>query len=291
MIKDYKKFLEEIKITRELTPDEAFNQFIECLENCQDYFKREKGQFSHSYSSSAQIDSLDPEEDFELVNEYMTKCGFSLDVVKSLSKEYGEEKFNTNILNINPSSCAPIDYYLYKITNEFFPLQGFDWGFFEDKIDYDIENNEILIKFGYGWHTTKYGKLCIEQNLGTIDHFMIDVIKQFPVFVYDYLFRDDLTSTSSPSGYLNIRRRREPEFEKSFSEFFLLMDNTFYIHLDEFCEFIQNSLEDYYVADEINFDEEQFYNVLIKVTKKMSDNFIFDIQRRDDDVRISIKTK
>ena len=118
MIKKYQRFLEEIKISKNLTTEEAFSEFIEQLRECGDHYGQELRQFSHSYSDSAQnkVKNFDPEEDFKLVNDYMSKRGFDLETVQALAEEYGRDSFNIRIEDLNPSRCAPIDYYLYMIT-------------------------------------------------------------------------------------------------------------------------------------------------------------------------------
>lgn len=70
--------------------------------------------------------------------------------------------FASDLITSNVSQCAPIDYYLYKVTAGEFPLQGYEWTFFGDT---DWEQEEFTIRFNYGWHLTRYGRLCIEQNL------------------------------------------------------------------------------------------------------------------------------
>jgi hypothetical protein len=49
----------------------------------------------------------------------------------------------------------------------------------------DTSINELIIKFGYGWHNTKYGQLFIKQNLDTIPNFLTEAFKFLPSYIID----------------------------------------------------------------------------------------------------------
>jgi hypothetical protein len=280
MIKKYQKFLEEIKISKNLTTEEAFSEFIEQLRECGDHYGQELRQFSHSYSDSAQnkVKNFDPEEDFKLVNDYMSKRGFDLETVQALAEEYGRDSFNIRIEDLNPSRCAPIDYYLYMITEKTFPLQGYEWNFGKDgSMGGDILDNEYLIRFGYGWHNTKYGKLCIEQNLGSVNNFIKKVLEFIPSYILNKFINNNkykLFKSIYGGDYI--------DFVKSFMDVFLFMDDSYYVHLDELYDICKPHFN-----YEISLDK--FYDLILTAIEdlKRGEDFKINVTRRGDEFRIS----
>jgi hypothetical protein len=281
MIKKYQNFLEEIKISKNLTTEEAFSEFIEQLGECRYHYGKELRQFSHSYSDSAQdkVKNFDPEEDFKLVNDYMSKRGFDLETVQALAEEYGRDSFNIRIEDLNPSRCAPIDYYLYMITEKTFPLQGYEWDFGKNgSMGGDILDNEYLIRFGYGWHNTKYGKLCIEQNLGSVNNFIKKVLEFIPSYILNKFINNSkykLFKSMYGDDYRN--------FVESFMDVFLFMDDSYYVHLDELYDICKPHFN-----YEISLDK--FYDLILTAIEdlKRGENFKINVTRRGDEFRISI---
>jgi len=291
MIRKYQKFLEELKITKELTTQEAFMNFIDELEECQRYYAYgadfELGQFQNSYSYSAKDkrpsgrprENSDPEEDFKLVDNYMSKQGWTLETVQALAEEYGKDGFNVRIENINPSTCGPIDYYLYIVTEKTFPLQGYEWNFDKNaSLSGDILENEYLIRFGYGWHNTKYGKLCIEQNLGSVNNFIKKVLEFIPSYILNKFINNNkykLFKSMYGDDYRN--------FVESFMDVFLFMDDSYYVHLDELYDICKPHFN-----YEISLDK--FYDLILTAIEdlKRGENFKINVTRRGDEFRISI---
>jgi hypothetical protein len=277
MIRKYRKFFEELKITKELSAQEAFLDFIDDLKECVHYHKYEyEGQFAKSYSHSAQDrrENGDPEEDFKLVNNYMSKKGWTLETMRELADEYGKDSFNLRIEDINPSRCAPIDYYLYVITEKTFPLQGYSWDIFSDDGDMtgDPMQNEYLIRFGYGWHNTKYGKLCIEQNLGSVDNFLKKVKQQIPSYLISlFTYKRDWKIISF-----------EFDVDKWIDEF-LDMDGSLYAHLDD----LYDLSSPYFIKP---LEYEDFCNRFIDGVKEFEKELGQKVNatRLRDEIRISI---
>ena len=175
MINTYSKFFENMTLSRKLSYEDAYKDFINTLDDCVDFYKKDHKQFDRWYSVSAKNEGVDisPEDDFKLVNKYMIEKGWGSKTISELSKGFDGKgnmlTLNQKLIEDNPSRCAPIDYYLFKITDEEFPLQGYSWD--------GIEDEELIIRYSYGFHKTKYGKVLIEQNMGNIDNF-IDKIKK-----------------------------------------------------------------------------------------------------------------
>lgn len=169
MIKKWSKFLESnLELESQKRDFEEFKRLLKKFIEDSDYGL--PGQFYRSYSYTAQVNKgdLDPERDFQIVNNWMTENGWSLDRTQNLAKNWRSGTFSDECISKNVSECAPLDYYLYKITQGEFPLQGFEWDFFTDS---DWEQEELGIRFRYGWHLTRYGRMCIEQNMYIQEYF------------------------------------------------------------------------------------------------------------------------
>lgn len=178
MIKKYKLFKESNVVDL----NNEFLEFLDVLEECQSYYKdMDMNQFSNSYSRTAQYGRkdnsgrpFDPDEDYRLVSDFLKEKGWGDNRIENLFINL--PGINERIYQDNKCTCAPIDYFLYQITDEYYPLQGYKWDTDEDDED-DLNENDVFIKFGYGWHKTKYGIVCIEQNFETIDKFFNYVMR------------------------------------------------------------------------------------------------------------------
>lgn len=287
MLKKYQKFLEELKITRELTVEEAFVEFIEELRECENYYYGEEyREFMYSYSRIAQENinnkKSDPEQDFKVVNEFMSKRGYDLETVSALAEEYGRAEFNNRIEYINPSRCAAIDYYLYKITDKTFPLQGYSWKTSFDEnasTSGDPLENEYLIRFGYGWHNTKYGKLCIEQNLGSVENFKKKILEFIPIYIINFFFKRSRKYKILKS----MTGSQEVEFINNFKDNFLFMDDTYYAHLDELYDICKP-----HFMYEVSKDK--FYDLFLSASEQFNEETEMNIRltRVGEDIRIAI---
>lgn len=269
ILRKYNKFLEELKITRELTTSQAFDEFIELIKECPDKIDSD-GAFHLNYSYAAQErrNNFDPESDFNNINEYMSRNGYDLETINKLAEDYGRDSFNLRIEDLNPSRCAAIDYYLYKITNETFPLQGYRWDdMISDGGDMsgDPTINEFLIRFGYGWHNTKYGRLCIEQNM-KLEDFLQKVKEQLPVYIFNELNRKKIINSYNIN--LNL-----------FIDNFLNSDGTMYAHLDELYDICKQSKVEY----------EEFCQIILDILEEFKESVgRINITRLRDEIRISI---
>ena len=132
------------------------------------------------FSNMCKWVDVDPEEDFKKLQSIVDKHGFTLDIIKDLfSKKANEicrQNFQDFIENKNfgeyqyreplDAKNGMVDYYLYRIAKEiesnYVPLLGgVGFNYSKDELD----NEEFMIRFGYGYHHTKYGRLYIEQTL------------------------------------------------------------------------------------------------------------------------------
>ena len=270
----YKKFLENIIVPKKLTYEQAYTNFVDTLRECESYYREKEDisiksgsprAFSNSYSYTAQKKNADPESDFKLVDTYMSENGWSFNLVMSLSNGY--PYFYSRIVQDNPSTCAPIDYYLYKITEKKFPLQGETWeSWLEDgNLSGDFLTNEYLVKYSYGWHETPYGKLCIEQNLGSISNFMQKVRKLLPLAV-DIMNALIYRKIVYDCGYNDIK------------SVFIEDDNTYYVNIEDFYDFLKPD----FIKD---ISIEDFKKVFISI---LPDVGVIKFVERDNDFKILI---
>jgi len=261
MIKKWSKFLEshqDVELqTREF---KDFKDKLKSLIKDSDFGL--PGQFYRSYSYTAQSNKgdLDPEKDFQVVNNWMTENGWSIDRVKSLVKNWiGINTFSDTCSSEYVSECAPIDYYLYKITDGEFPLQGYEWSFFGDT---EWEQEEFIIRFRYGWHLTRYGRMCIEQNLP---------IKQFFKRVSDNSGYDELIAGFA--GRFIIR----PSINDCTRHYFV-QDEECYLDLESFYEWIKSE-------SSLNIDKKN----LIEMLHEYFGQFDMKIRVMGDDAIIKFK--
>lgn len=146
MIKKYKLFFESFSISRNFnSPEEAYLNFHESLIDVIDLIESkniEIANISYSYASQTGKNrgkGFDPEKDFEVINEYMERLGWSFENVRKLAASipnFLDRAYDTG----SKTACAAADYYLYKVTNGSYHLQGFEW-YFDD-------NDSILLEEG-----------------------------------------------------------------------------------------------------------------------------------------------
>lgn len=255
MIKSYKKFLES-DLHSNISWESYLESFIECVIECEEYYSNQGfGQFSRSYSYTAQSGrtEYDPEEDFKKVDYYMTKHGFEISRVKEMVNNIHD--FLNKIYRASISQCAAIDYYLYKITSHEFPLQGYEW---EEADMASLDENEFLIKFKYGWHKTKYGRLIIEQNMESVENFLKTCVKYVPQQILIEIVESLLLSKKWPRGTNIIM------FIKDLLKFFLFEQGDKDIYLDsiQLLEGLNNKIDD------LNMSQSELNKLVIESCRK-----------------------
>lgn len=196
--------------------------------------------------------------------------------IMRLSSDIGQTTFNKMITEANPSKCGAVDYYLYQFTDGTYQLGGYAWSDFIEEEDMSLSGdpleNEILIKFGYGYHNTKYGRLIIEQNLGSIEEFMRLAKEQIPIYILKKF-------SHNPLRIMDIRSDIK-EFLKEWMEPFLYMDDTFHLLLD-----------DLYKISKPNFIRPLSYEEFTRYVQMALDQSLFGkvkYTRYEDELRISV---
>ena len=262
MILKYKKFLEELTITMELNPQEAFKSFIEMLnmvvrklrddpKNGEDglssysHVAQQKRKWNSNWTSFTILEQPDPEDNFKQFDDLMSKKGWNFEVVKQLISEYPNFWHEiVHSINADPgedieklSVCAVVDYYLYKLSEGEWQLGGTTWGIKPDDSDSypDSYTNEVLFKVGYGWHKTPYGQLFINQMFKEkgVKGFLEKALDYAPKFINDLLSRS--------LGYTE-ESLYDLDEEEGFSDCFTVEGGSCYIETDTLWEFLKDTV-------------------------------------------------
>ncbi len=164
--------------------------------------------YSEWYGEMSKSDS-DPDEDYQKMQNMMDQMGFPLSHIKTLfSKDICQKRFKTtdngrmflNFIKDNKLDKINgyIDFYLFKI-NEFLELnQTISLGGEDYNSDLQTDLNEIIIKYSYGYHKTKYGQLFLSQRGLSVEKFegiIQDIVKKSVSNTNEFekSFRDFLT--------------------------------------------------------------------------------------------------
>jgi hypothetical protein len=181
-----KKYLQFIKESIEVPSPENLMElrlkFREVLDNLVDYSYDSGGIGGHYFRDMCKRENVDIEADFKKLQNNVDKKGFTLEVIKGLfgpevdkicGQDFADFVSNEGFPNYEyreplDEKNGNVDFYLYKISEIVFnpsnyrPLLGGDeWSFGRNQLD----NEEFMIRFAYGYHQTKYGQLYIEQHL------------------------------------------------------------------------------------------------------------------------------
>ena len=163
--------------------------------------------------------SSDPDEDFEEIQKIINRTGYDLEVIKKLfdpivcvflSENFGQfiQKHQLDEQN------GYIDIYLYKL-NENLNLDtkvwlgGDSWG---DALQ-SLANEEYVVKYAYGYHKTKYGKLFLDQIGLSKEDFVSNALE----YIKDHMNREVIPDINS-----NLLRDYGINFEVT-DEYILLM--------------------------------------------------------------------
>lgn len=154
------------------------NEGLEELCMAIDNIKSETEDFKLNYSEAAaeqnffkhyKLNFNDLDNNYEKFKNILESNGFSLDVVKKIYNN-NKDRFKDSADYAVPGTW-PYGFYsdllFYEVSNKEFELSG---------LNIKSEGSDRLLKYDYGWHTTKYGKLVIEQQLGSTDNFIKNIL-------------------------------------------------------------------------------------------------------------------
>ena len=159
-------------VPMELTYQQAYEKFIKDFKGLMTDYEKFSGAesfFVKNYLKLAQDHSITVEEDLEVIESDFYDLGWDDSTLSKLFSQF-ELKITDELLL---ESRGSFDCFLYKWTGGDFPLAGYS---LDPKY-----SDDILLKFGYGWHQTSFGKLFLEQN---------DVLENFDEIATKTLFSE-----------------------------------------------------------------------------------------------------
>lgn len=183
-----------------------------------------------SYSELSKTNNS-PEEDFEKFQRHLDETGWTIEKIR---KEHTDEQL-ISLYDRLDSVNGLVDIYfffLFKklgLDDDIVSLGGGGWE------DYYVTDDEAFIRYSYGYHTTKYGKLAI-LKVGTLDEF----IKQAMKHLQEYLYND------LPSNLLNIYKNfRDLTGESTFNvinlrDYSISEEDRFIIYTKEIADYLNN---------------------------------------------------
>jgi hypothetical protein len=111
-----------------------------------------------------------PEEDYKMILSELKNMGWDENDIDKISKNHAEklaEMHDKNHLH-GSLETALGDLVLYKITGGRALLMGYN----TVNSVVDVDGDETIFKFYYGYNKTPYGRLAMEQHFGSIDAFL-----------------------------------------------------------------------------------------------------------------------
>jgi hypothetical protein len=140
------------------------NVFFEALNDAID--KMPEGANSYSALASehgGDRTKADPEKDFKKLLDLLAKEGWKKDAINNLFHRYGDSIVKEYNDGDNYGS-AYADIFIYKMTHKNI-VAGYDY----QQATKDQGAGEFFIKYGYGYHKSKYGKFVIMAQFGSLE--------------------------------------------------------------------------------------------------------------------------
>jgi hypothetical protein len=215
--------------------------FAESIKNCA---------MGRSYSDLCKKKD-DPDKDFELIQKEIEEdCGWNMQSIQNLfSQEINALTFQQFQDFINSygldNQNGLVDIYLYKLAEKLghdpniVELGGGGW------CEYVTDDEEVLIRYSYGYHHTKYGELMLKQA---------------------GVLREDFVERSLNS--LKSKIIEDIDFEG------IDMENFFMVDFDRLIISVNDLLEEIHNSDvgQIYFTEMNREDLIAKIAKSLSDN-------------------
>jgi len=201
------------------TKETLINVFFEAFNNA-----LEKADLTTSYSVLASRDKSSPDKDMAKVMELMSKEGWKKKPIDALFNKYGDtildlynngegkpKEFISGVeTSLIPSGSGVADLFFFRMSHGKNILSGIDYK--DQAID---QPGEFYIKYGYGYHKTRYGTLVIKAQFGSLDkwfdHAAIHLLDGFIVHEQDYLL-----DTSFEDFLQSIKGVTSDKFKKIF---------------------------------------------------------------------------
>jgi hypothetical protein len=157
MLKSYQDFLKE-RVNENIMYTDTYDLVFEYIGELNKDLKYSDA----SFSSYANRDNGDERLD-EVVPGYIEKLNKKFG--EKTMKKIADELISSNSANGYTGYSGLVDVILYHYNNKF-PLGGY----------YVDDYNETVIKYAYGWHTKKYGKMAIEQTFDSKEEYLKSMV-------------------------------------------------------------------------------------------------------------------
>lgn len=233
--------------------------FDEIIKNHTEWLNQLRKDFAESIKSSTYGSSFsdlckrknDPEDDFrEIEKKLRDDAGWDFESIKNLfsdivntrTGQQFEEFINKFRLD---SENGYVDVYLYKLADKLgldsniVRLGGGGWS---DYVKEDVD--EIVIRYRYGYHHTKYGQLMLEQIGWSKQVFVIQALEALQSTIFN-----DLAYRQNSKNIINTLR------QLNMKDFSIVDDDRLIIYIEE----IRKKLLD----ENINFTREDLVSELV----------------------------
>ncbi len=236
------KNFEEIMTSHQDWLTELREDFAESIKNCS---------MGSSYSGLCKSKD-DPNKDFEQIQkELEDDCGWNFESIRNLFIEQVntivfqnfEEFINSYGLD---NKNGLVDIYLYKLAEKLghdpniVELGGGGW------CDYTTDKDEILIRYSYGYHHTKYGELMLKQAGISKERFIEESFNELKNIWISEICNGDFME------YISIER-------SELDDLFLVDDDRIIIYLNDLLKTIKE------VRPELSLTREDLIAELVRI--------------------------
>ena len=219
MIKNYNEFIKESNYD-----DLEFEEIIVEIGS-------EEG--GSSYSDMCKTND-DPDEDFNRFQKRLDELGWT---IEKIGKEFSDNELN-RIYDFCDSQNGLVDIYFYKLfeklnkheLKEKVSLGGHGWE------DYHVNEDEAFIRYSYGYHNTKYGKLAI-LNYGTMQEFIDQALTYLQEYLYNDLSSNIVSLYDSHGGFRRLTGESNWDI-LNIKEYSIAEDDRFIIYTQEIADFL-----------------------------------------------------
>lgn len=153
---------------KDYTQEEAFHKFTDDFkELIHELSQSSEDSSLVSYYSNLAQTNKDPDDDLWVFESDMFDKGWNRNLLNDLFKTHSERI----VSHLSSDSRGTGDYFLYKYSNGEFPLAGYGL--------LDGDDEDIMIKYSYGWQRHKYGLLFLKQSGYDVSKFLDLVAESF----------------------------------------------------------------------------------------------------------------
>lgn len=175
-MKTYKQFIKENNndiIEDEIEIIELFNLMVNFFgkNDIKSYTEIASLSYFMDYSGK-KLDQSEIDDEYNRFKKYLDENNYNMSKIKELYSYHRDKFINSygytydfiSDINVHPYGAFS-DMIFYEASNGKFEVSGLELT--------DINNDSRLTRYSYGWHTSKYGKIAINQQFGSIEKFKL----------------------------------------------------------------------------------------------------------------------